>query len=125
MRIAAEEPAILRSSQFLRYTMTALTVLAVAQGVQGTPPFRWRSAPQPAFKAGERLVFNLGWKAASAGTHTPLPVFITIAENILLIYVAVHLTAFRLGQESFILSGETHFRWPWQRRTRSVQSKSN
>jgi|GEM_PF-4610251 len=64
-------------------------------------------------------------KAASAGTHTPLPVFITIAENILLIYVAVHLTAFRLGQESFILSGETHFRWPWQRRTRSVQSKSN
>ncbi|HNB20878.1 MAG TPA: ABC transporter permease subunit [Candidatus Melainabacteria bacterium] len=64
-------------------------------------------------------------KAVSTGTHTPLPVFITIAENMLLIYVAVHLTAFRLGQESFILAGETHFRWPWQRRTKSVQSKSN
>ncbi|MBX9951755.1 MAG: ABC transporter permease [Candidatus Obscuribacterales bacterium] len=64
-------------------------------------------------------------KSASAGTHSPLPVFITIAENMLLIYVAVHLTAFRLGQESFILAGETHFRWPWQRRTKSVQSKGN
>ena len=64
-------------------------------------------------------------KSASAGTHSPLPVFITIAENMLLIYVAVHLTAFRLGQESFIMAGETQFRWPWQRRTKSVQSKSN
>jgi sodium transport system permease protein len=64
-------------------------------------------------------------KSVGTETHTPLPVFITIAENMLLIYVAVHLTAFRLGQESFILSGETHFRWPWQRRTKSIQSKSN
>ncbi len=57
-------------------------------------------------------------KSASAGTPAPLPVFITIAETMLLIYGAVHLTAFRLGQESFILSGETHFRWPWQSRTK-------
>jgi sodium transport system permease protein len=64
-------------------------------------------------------------KSVGTETHTPLPVFITIAENMLLIYVAVHLTAFRLGQESFILSGETHFRWPWQRRTKSIQSKNN
>lgn len=64
-------------------------------------------------------------KSVGTGTHTPLPVFITIAENMLLIYVAVHLTAYRLGQESFILSGETHFRWPWQRRTKSIPSKSN
>lgn len=64
-------------------------------------------------------------KNVGTETHTPLPVFITIAENMLLIYVAVHLTAFRLGQESFILSGETHFRWPWQRRTKSIQSKNN
>lgn len=64
-------------------------------------------------------------KSVGTETHTPLPVFITIAENMLLIYVAVHLTAFRLGQESFILSGETHYRWPWQRRTKSIQSKSN
>ncbi len=56
-------------------------------------------------------------KAAGLGTHAPLPVFITIAESMLLIYVAVHMTAYRLGLESFILSGETHFRWPWQKRT--------
>ncbi|MBA3995141.1 MAG: hypothetical protein C0469_16605, partial [Cyanobacteria bacterium DS2.3.42] len=46
-------------------------------------------------------------KAAGMGTHAPLPVFITIAETMLLIYVAVHLTAYRLGLESFILSSET------------------
>lgn len=56
-------------------------------------------------------------KAATTGTDALIPVFIAIAETLLLIYVAVHLTAFRLAQESFILSGETHFRWPWQRRS--------
>ena len=60
-------------------------------------------------------------KSTSTGTHTPLPVFITIAETMLLIYVAVHMTAYRLGQESFILSGETHFRWPWQKRTTKLK----
>jgi len=65
-------------------------------------------------------------KAAGLGTHTPLPVFITIAETMLLIYVAVHLTAFRLGQESFILSSETHIRWPWKQRIpRQSNGKSN
>jgi sodium transport system permease protein len=62
-------------------------------------------------------------KAAGLGTHTPLPVFITIAESMLLIYVTVYMTAHRLGQESFILSGETHFRWPWQKRTKSINGK--
>ena len=62
-------------------------------------------------------------KAAGMGTHAPLPVFITIAESMLLIYVAVHMTAYRLGQESFILSGETHFRWPWQKRTSDLNGK--
>ncbi len=56
-------------------------------------------------------------KAATTGTDTLLPVFVAIAETVLLIYLAVHLTAYRLAQESFILSGETHFRWPWQRRS--------
>lgn len=60
-------------------------------------------------------------KAACAGTHTPIPVFITIAQTMLLIYVAVHLTAYRMAQESFILSGETHFRWPWEKRTKSAE----
>lgn len=55
-------------------------------------------------------------KACGMGTHSLLPVFLTIAESMLLIYVAVHLTAYRLGQETFILSGETHLRLPWQRR---------
>jgi sodium transport system permease protein len=60
-------------------------------------------------------------KAAGMGTHAPLPVFITIAETMLLIYVAVHLTAYRLGLESFILSSETHYRWPWQKRAKSAK----
>lgn len=59
-------------------------------------------------------------KACGMGTHTPLPVFLTIAESMLLIYVAVHMTAYRLGQETFILSGETHFRWPWQQRKKQT-----
>lgn len=64
-------------------------------------------------------------KACGMGTHTPIPVFITIAESMLLIYVAVHLTAFRLGQESFILSGETHLRWPWHKRMQRMQKNAN
>ncbi|MBC7999313.1 MAG: ABC transporter permease subunit [Leptolyngbya sp.] len=55
-------------------------------------------------------------KAATTGADGALPVFVAIAETLLLIYLAVHLTAYRLAQESFILSGEMQIRCPWQRR---------
>lgn len=50
-------------------------------------------------------------KAAAKGTATAVPVFITFAESLLLIYVTVHLTSFRLRQESFVLGAQA--RRPW------------
>lgn len=51
-------------------------------------------------------------KAAAKGTASALPVFITFAETLLLIYGAVYFTSYKLRQESFVLGAQT--RWPWQ-----------
>lgn len=112
---------------FSRTTKEAQSILILSSlGLVGLSIFALDSSQKLTWLTALIPVMNLLLviKSASSGTHTPIPVFITIAESMLLIYAAVHLTAYRLGQESFILSSETHFRWPWQARKKSLSKIS-